>query len=244
MKLTNDHVNPLSMERIVPDDLLSDETTGAETLRFHLERYQFARQYLVQGSVLDIACGVGYGTALLAEHPEVTKALGVDISSASVQYALQRYNGDRVSYICSDALQFCPEQQFENIVSLETIEHVDDPRALFSHLVSLLAPGGRLITSIPVTPSVDANPHHKTNFSTKTFMQMGEEFSLNYVASLNQVQPFSPVAVGMKSEARTSGLRRNLGLFYLHNPSHLFLRVWSVLRDGFANKYLTIVWEK
>src|SRR5439155_4502716 len=101
MKLTNDHVNPLSMERIVPDDLLSDETTGAETLRFHLERYQFARQYLVQGSVLDIACGVGYGTALLAEHPEVTKALGVDISFASVQYALQRYNGDRVSYICS-----------------------------------------------------------------------------------------------------------------------------------------------
>ena len=75
-------------------------------------------------------------------------------------------------------------------------------------------------------------------------MQMGEEFSLNYVASLNQVQPFSPVAVSMKSEARTSGLRRNLGLFYLRNPSHLLLRVWSVLRDGFANKYLTIVWEK
>jgi 2-polyprenyl-3-methyl-5-hydroxy-6-metoxy-1,4-benzoquinol methylase len=244
MKLSNDHVNPLSMERIVPDELSLDETTGAETLRLHLERYQFAQQHLVRGSVLDIACGVGYGTVLLAEDPQVTNALGVDISASSVQYALRRYGSERVSYICSEALLFLPGRQFENIVSLETIEHVDDPNALFSHLVSLLAPQGRLIASVPVTPSVDANPHHKSNFSLKTFMRMGEEFSLKYVASLKQFQPFSPVAVGMKREARTSGLRRNLVLFYIRNPSHLLLRLWSTLRNGFANKYLTVVWEK
>jgi hypothetical protein len=45
-------------------------------------------------------------------------------------------------------------------------------------------------------------------------------------------------------EARTGDLRKNLVSFYLRHPSHLVLRMWSTLRDGFVNKYLTVVWEK
>ena len=240
----DDRPDSATLERIVPDDLQPGEATGEGTLRLHLERYQFARQNLVRGSLLDIACGVGYGTALLSESPLITSAVGVDIDAGAVRYASQRYGTPLVRYICAGALQFSSGQQFSNIVSLETIEHVEDPRALFEHLVALLAPGGRLIASVPVTPSVDGNPHHKSNFSDKSFRHLGDIFSLKYLTCFGQGQRFSPWAVATRQEARTGNLRPDLMGFYLANPSHLFLRLWSTLRYGFVNKYLTVVWEK
>ena len=233
-----------SLERIVPDELRAGEATGEETLRLHMERYQFAQQHLIRGSLLDIACGVGYGTRLLSENSLITTALGVDIDDGAVQYAAKRYATARLSYVRSDALQFSSSQTFDNIVSLETIEHVDDPRAVFAHFVGLLAPGGRLIASVPVTPSVDGNPHHKTNFSVRSFRAMGDAFSLKFVNSLTQLQPFSPWAVATRQEARAAHMRRDLARFYLSNPSHFMLRVWSTLTVGFVNKYLTVVWGK
>jgi SAM-dependent methyltransferase len=244
MTIDSKNLDPGSLERIVPEELVTGEATGSETLRLHFERYKFASENLTLGGVLDIACGVGYGTALLAENPSVTRALGVDISSAAVEYASRRYANDRVSFLCAGATEFLPRRQFDNVVCLETIEHVDDPSGLFAHLISLLVPGGRLIASVPVTPSVDANPHHKTNFSRKSFLRLGDINALKYLTSLHQFQPFSPVAIATKSEARSASLRSNLAAFYFRNPSHLALRLWSTMRDGFVNKYITAVWEK
>ena len=59
-------VNKASLERLVPDDLLKEEATGLETFRLHIERYAFAAQKLRgANSILDIACGVGYGSRYL-----------------------------------------------------------------------------------------------------------------------------------------------------------------------------------
>jgi SAM-dependent methyltransferase len=233
-----------TLERIVPDEVRAGEATGEDTLRLHLERYQFAARNLVSGSVLDIACGAGYGTALLAENPVSTSATGVDIDEGAVRYATKRYGNQRISYLKSDAMRFSATQPFSNIVSLETIEHVDDPRAVFGHFVGLLAKGGRLIASVPVTPSVDGNPHHKTNFSVRSFQALGQAFSLKALNSFSQVQPYSAWAVATRQETRAAQMRQNLPAFYLSHPSHFALRLWSTVRDGFVNKYLTMVWEK
>lgn len=238
------HSNVLSMERIVPDQLASGEATGTETLELHLERYRFAQQYLIPGNVLDIACGVGYGTGLLATDPKVVQVLGVDISPDAVAYARERYAASRVSFMCADALIFSPDRQFENIVCLETIEHVDDPHALLNILIAWLAPEGRLIASAPVTPSVDVNLHHKTNFSSKMFLKMGERLGLKYVDALNQTQAFSLFAIATRRESRTIDLRPKLARFYLRHPLHFALRLWSTMYNGFVNKYITVVWQK
>lgn len=241
---SDENIDASSLERIVPDQLQSSEATGSETLQLHMERYAFATDNLIPGRVLDIACGVGYGTVMLATSKIITHAIGVDISVAAVRFAYQRYGNEKISFQCSDALTFSSDNCFENIVSLETIEHVDHPRVFFAHLASMLAPGGRLIASVPVTPSVDANPHHKSNFSVKSFRAMGDAASLLFLKSLDQVQPYNAIAIARRQEARSANLRQNLASFYFRNPSHLFLRLWSTLRDGFANKYLTAVWEK
>ena len=233
-----------SLERIVPEQLRADEATGADTLKLHMARYEFAQSKLAPGTVLDMACGVGYGTAILASSSSISHATGVDISTDAVAYALQHYQNARTNFICSPALAFNPDSGFDNVVSLETIEHVDNPALLFSHLAALLEPRGRLIASVPITPSVDANPHHKANFSAKSFRQLGSSNGLEYLDSLCQIQRFNPFAVLTRREHRTRDLRANVLGFYWHNPSHLALRLASILKDGFTNKYLTVVWEK
>jgi hypothetical protein len=78
----------------------------------------------------------------------------------------------------------------------------------------------------------------------RSFQALGAQFSLKALNSFPQVQPYSVWAVATRQETRAAQMRRNLPAFYLAHPSHLALRLWSALRDGFVNKYLTMVWEK
>ena len=95
---SDEHIDASSLERIVPDQLQSSEATGSETLQLHLERYAFATDNLIPGQVLDIACGVGYGTAMLATSKMIAHAIGVDISVAAVRFASQRYGNEKISF--------------------------------------------------------------------------------------------------------------------------------------------------
>lgn len=55
-----------SVERLVPSVLSDKDITGDKSLALHLERYRFAAQQVAGGHVLDMACGVGYGSAEMA----------------------------------------------------------------------------------------------------------------------------------------------------------------------------------
>jgi cyclopropane fatty-acyl-phospholipid synthase-like methyltransferase len=236
-------LKPCDLERIVPDLVRSGETTGDESLRLHVERYEFAKLHLLPGSVLDIACGSGYGTAILASST-ISTALGVDISEDAVCYARGRYGSSKISFACSDALNFAPQSCFENVVSLETLEHLREPFSIFRHLLNMASPSGRIIASVPVTPSIDANPHHASNFSERSFLRLGRVNSLIEVDKLHQTQPYNPFHLLRKTEARMEGMRHNLATFYLRHPHHLWLRGLSTLRYGLTNRYLTVVWQK
>jgi len=238
-------LDPTSLERIVPSEIRTQGSTASDTLELHMQRYHFAKKHLVPGTLLDMACGVGYGTAILTlENPAITHATGVDICEAAVDHARANYLSPTVYFQCSDALAFSPGCRFNNVVSLETVEHVEDPKRLFARLVELLLPGGRLISSVPVTPSVDANPHHRTNFTVPSFQALASAHSLRLIDRMDQVQPFNPLALARKTEPRAASMRQNMIGFYRQNPSHFFLRIWSTMTDGFKNKYVTLVWEK
>jgi SAM-dependent methyltransferase len=234
-----------SLERIVPDELEEVGATGRETLQLHLERYAFAAQRLRGTTVLDIACGVGYGTRFLIDHnPQIECIHGVDLSSSTIAYARQHYSHPRVEYFCDDALTFRGNRVYDNIVSLETIEHVPDPEGLFQHLAELVRPGGMLITSVPTTPSTDGNPHHMTDFTERSFRKLGWRANLREVDCLRQIQPFNPSTIAMGAEKRLARSRVQLVNFYLRRPHKLALRLWATVRYGFENRYLTVAWEK
>ncbi|MBV8570071.1 MAG: class I SAM-dependent methyltransferase [Acidobacteriaceae bacterium] len=238
-------LNPASLERIIPEMLESAGTTGQPTLALHLSRYEFAARHMQPGRVLDIACGVGYGTKLLATRADsIRLAIGVDISADAIDYARARYAHDRIKFVEADALEFSDSVGFENIVSLETIEHVPDPHALLAHLVRLLRPNGTLIGSVPITPTVDVNPHHLTDFTAASFRRLGRRLGLLELDALIQDQVYDPVAVLTKKERRLTGMRGNLPAYYIANPGRLWARIYSTLRHGFKTRNLTLVWKK
>lgn len=233
-----------SLERLVPDELQPGDVTGEEALRISLERYGFAARYARSGRLLDLACGVGYGTRFLTDCAEqVTTALGVDLSEAAVAYANDRYANDRTGFLACDAMRFEDAEGFETIVSIETIEHLPDPEGFVELLVSLLRPGGHLVGSVPITPSVDANPHHLHDFSDRSFRRLIGRHGLEVLDELVQEQPFGLRAVLSRSEVRLENRRRNLPAWYLRHPGALLRRAASTLRHGFVNRYLTLAWR-
>jgi SAM-dependent methyltransferase len=232
-----------SLERLVPDRLEAADATGLATLALHVERYEFAAKRLPRGRVLDLACGVGYGTKLLAERTG-NPVVGADLAAEAIDYARRRYGGPGVEFRVADAMRFTDEAGFDAIVSLETVEHLPDPHGFLAHTVSLLRPGGLLVASVPTTPSSDVNPHHRSDWSERSFRAAGAALGLVEVDRLRQVQRVPLGAVLGRSEARMRDLRPNLVAWYLRHPRALLRRVASTLRHGLANRYLTVAWRK
>ena len=229
------------MERLVPDELPIDEATGRQTFALHLERYEFAAQKLRgAGSILDIACGVGYGSRLLKHSLPAAMVTGVDSSVDAIAYANARYARSGLSFVVADAMTF-EGGPFDAVVSLETIEHLPNPEQFVDRSAAkLLRPGGLFIGSVPVTPSMDANPHHLHDFTASSFSKLLAAHGLTEFDRLQQVQPYSPLAVITRSERRMLSMRPNLLAYYRRNPDKALLRLKSLVADGFNNKYLTI----
>jgi 2-polyprenyl-3-methyl-5-hydroxy-6-metoxy-1,4-benzoquinol methylase len=128
---------------------LSPETAPLTDRLFHEARYYFATKWAVGQRVLDVACGVGYGSRILAESG-ARMVVGLDYPSEAVKHANSRYRQECTSFVRSDAvrLPFCSEL-FDLIVSFETIEHLQNPVGFIEGCVRSLRPDGWFIVSTP-----------------------------------------------------------------------------------------------
>jgi hypothetical protein len=91
---------------------------------------------------------------------------------------------------------------------------------------------------------MDGNPNHLADFTERSFHRLGSGAGLREAARLEQQQPFDPAAIAAQKEKRLARTPRELVRFYGRRPGKLMARLWTTLRYGFANRYLTIVWEK
>ncbi len=115
----------------------------------HMHRYAFAAQFCAGLKVLDAACGEGYGSALLAcEAQDVT---GLDHSEEAIRHAGQRYgNGGNLRFLNGDCTDLpFPDQEFQCIVSFETLEHLGDQATMLAEFRRVLRPDGFLLLSSP-----------------------------------------------------------------------------------------------
>ncbi|WP_367392698.1 class I SAM-dependent methyltransferase [Lewinella sp. LCG006] len=232
-----------TLERIIPDLLATGETTGRDTLALHVARYEYAAKF-AYGYVLDAACGVGYGSALLAKAARIDTVVGIDMEERAIAYAKEKYNAPNISYLATDVYLYKPTVFFDCIVSLETIEHLPDPEGCIRHFYKLLRPGGMLIASVPITPSMDANPHHLTDFSAKLFIQCLEYAGFVIEDQYLQIQSYNPFKLWRGKEQRGKNIRSGLLRWYWRHPDKFWLRITSLLSHGFQNRYLTVKAKK
>ncbi len=158
-------------ERIVPED------TPAGVVALHLKRYDFARRYCGGADVLDAGCGVGYGSAHLAEA--AASVVGVDVSTEAIAYARAHYANPRTSFAVMDvtALEF-PDESFDVVCSFETLEHVREPSQAVGEARRVLRAGGAYVVSTPraertcLSPD---NPFHEVEYSPTDFAALLRE---------------------------------------------------------------------
>lgn len=134
----------------------------------HVHRYAFARRCAAGRRVLDVACGEGYGSAILAGVAR--EVVGVDIDAATVAHARAAYATVRnLTFVEGSAARLpLPDASVDLVVSFETIEHLeasDQPRML-AEFARVLADDGALVLSAPNRPEYSesrgyVNPFHR-----------------------------------------------------------------------------------
>jgi len=162
----------LTGERVIPK--LMKPTNGM--LLKHIARYYFAIPY-ARGRVLDIACGAGYGSQMIAKacKKEVSHVVGVDIDEDTIQYAKKTYNHPRITFKTGDAIDpHLPQKlgRFDTIFSFETIEHLTDDAQFLNNIFDMLSPGGILVLSTPFGRGRGkecAEPFHVHQYTVKEF---------------------------------------------------------------------------
>ncbi|UCH34679.1 MAG: methyltransferase domain-containing protein [Armatimonadota bacterium] len=175
---------------------IEDEREVSPTLdgirRDHRERYRLAASFISEGAwVLDAACGIGYGSWMMAEMAQPTHVVGVDISLDAVAYGLRHYPHPGVTLMCADLLKLdLGGQRFDVIVSFEALEHVAEDRAFLAKLGQLLVPGGTLMVSTPNEDVLPFDPsnhaHHVRHYKSAEFTGLLAESGFGLIAAYAQ----------------------------------------------------------
>ena len=122
------------------------------------------------GKILDIACGSGRGSSLMAGKASLV--VGCDYLEPYTAKARERFpENARLKFVTGDGQQFLWEggEYFDAVVSLHTLEHVPDDRAMMRSLAANLRPGGMLFMEVPLLArrpmGVPINPFHLREYT-------------------------------------------------------------------------------
>lgn len=95
--------------------------------------------------ILDAGCGSGRNMVQLARRGTVT---GIELAPASLEAARERGVGPVVPGSLDEPLPF-GDAAFDLALALDVLEHVEDDRAALAELARVVAPGGRLLVTVP-----------------------------------------------------------------------------------------------
>jgi 2-polyprenyl-3-methyl-5-hydroxy-6-metoxy-1,4-benzoquinol methylase len=169
-------VPPLALtgERTLPD--VPEENYW---YRRHLVVYEWIRARVGGLRVIDMACGEGYGTNVLAGT--ATSAVGVDANPEAHEHARLRYTAPNVRF-ARDLVETFAEPA-DAVVFLQTIEHVRNPDEVLEHFKGLVAGSAaplvvvstpNLLTLAPEGAEKSENPWHIKEYRAQEFRDLCE----------------------------------------------------------------------
>lgn len=115
----------------------------------HAARYHFAARYVADKTVVDCACGEGWGSAVFL-RAGAKRLVALDRSISAIAQTRARDGAAHVTaaVCCATALPL-PDGSADTYIALETLEHLDDPAAFLIEVVRVLKPSGIFICSTP-----------------------------------------------------------------------------------------------
>lgn len=174
-------------ERYIP-------TESGEIRHEHMHRYAWVRRIVAGKRVLDIACGEGYGSAMLADS--AASVYGVDISSEAIEHAVSAYQKPNLHFIQGSAAAIpLMDASFDVVVSFETVEHLVQQEDMLAEIARVLVTDGLLIISSPNKLVYSDLAGHHNEFHVKELLW--DEFDALLRTQFGQVTYFGQrLAVG------------------------------------------------
>jgi SAM-dependent methyltransferase len=167
-----------------PEGVPPLELTGERTLpdvpaenywfRRHLAVYEWIAERCAGLEVVDMACGEGYGTAVLARHAR--RVTGVDANPEAHEHARTKYSQPGVRFV-RDLIETYI-QPCDAVVFLQTIEHVKQPEQVLAHFKAMAdvvyVSTPNLLTLAPPGADKSDNPWHLREYRAEEFRKLCE----------------------------------------------------------------------
>lgn len=205
--------------------------------QLHLERYTFAEDLLTDKFILDIACGTGYGSEILAKSNRV---IGVDIDAEAIKEA--KSNAQNIEFVHAGYQDVAVPKDIDTIVSLETIEHLPDPSDFIRFCYESLPSKGTLVISAPISYTSDLNAFHLTDFTEESFRAMIE--SHGFVPTDKQLHQSQNMLDGENTSKLSTAEYLKLIGQYVTKPNRIWNRIKDLSKNGLTIKYLLAVYTK
>ena len=178
----------LYLQRDQPEGVPPLQLTGERTLPdVPEENYWFQRHLVVYGwiaariggrRVVDLACGEGYGSAVLSRT--AASVVGVDANPEAYEHARLKYTREPVLTFERNMIELW-RGDVDCVVFLQTIEHVQDPDAVLDHVRSLIGPDGvayvstpNVLTLAPEGAEKSGNPWHVKEYRHEEYRELCE----------------------------------------------------------------------
>jgi SAM-dependent methyltransferase len=167
-----------------PEGVPPLELTGERTLpdvpeenywyRRHVAVYEWIAEQCAGKRVVDLACGEGYGSDLLARH--AAEVIGVDANPEAYDHARARYRRPNLIFERGLVEEF--DQPVDVVVFLQTIEHIHEPDGLLERIsqiapLSYVSTPNRLTLAPPGAEKSD-NPWHLREYDQAEYRALLE----------------------------------------------------------------------
>lgn len=97
-------------------------------------------------TVLDMGCGTGETAYAIAKRG-AQAVLGVDYSHTAIEAAKKTYSHPRLSFLCQNVADM--KGTYDAVITMGTLEHMDDPLGFLKKCKNLLRPGGSILVTSP-----------------------------------------------------------------------------------------------
>lgn len=168
------------------------------------------------GRLIDVGCGNGAFVA--AARDRGFDASGIDFSEKAIESGRLHFGLDTLYAMSIDELRSREGAgRFGTVTAFEVLEHMDDVDHFLNDLVSLLAPGGHLVVSVPnrerrpwLLEEGDLPPHHFTRWNARTLRHHMSRHGLD-VRSLSVCPTRVTVGALLHYRVRFGAVMRLLG---------------------------------